>query len=69
MASTLELTLVLLGRKCEICGPGQTLRFLMHYPLLQYWQRLWASQEGKSGLGKTNVQSLSSLEGKEGDPA
>lgn len=64
MASTLELTLVLLGRKCEICGPGQTPRSLMHYPLWLHRQRLWASQKDKSGLGRTNVQSLGGVQRK-----
>lgn len=64
MASTLELTFVLLGRKCEICGPGQTLGSLMHYPLWLHRQRLWVSQKDKSGLGRTTVQSLGGVQRK-----
>lgn len=57
MASTLEITLPLLGRKCEICWPGQNLRTLMFCLLWMHKQRLCASQDDKSSLGNSKCSS------------
>lgn len=68
MASTLEITLPLLGRKCEICWPGQNLRTLMFCLLWLHRQRLCASQDDKSSLGRTEYPSWEGYRRKRGEP-